>query len=142
MKSPMVRLRTDNVEAAMRFCERAARHAIAWAGPRSKPFDLIRIYTLSATLMFFFLYFGNILIDPWAADFIKLAEAMLGYPSFTGRFINGGQGREIGMALIWLLSGYERTHSVTGVILIQALMGLAIAPLAYLALHPWFPRAA
>jgi hypothetical protein len=138
----MVRLREDNVEGAMRFCELAARHVIAWVGPRSRPFDLIRIYALSMTIMFFFLYFGNILIDPGAADFIKLAELMLGGPNFTGRLINGAQGREIGMALIWLLSGYERTHSVTGVIVIQALMGLAIAPLAYLALHPWFPRAA
>jgi hypothetical protein len=119
-----------------------ARHAIAWIGPRSKPFDLIRIYALSATILFFFLYFGNILIEGGAADLIKLAESMLGNPSFTGRLINGAQGREIGMAPIWLLSGYERTHSVTGVILIQALMGLAIAPLAYLTLHPWFPRAA
>ena len=47
-----------------------------------------------------------------------------------------------GMALIWLLSGYELSHSLTGVIIIQVLMGLAISMLCYLTLHPWLPRAA
>ena len=105
----------------MRSFTFAASRTLAWIGPRSKPFDLIRIYTLSAATLFFFLYFGNALIDGGAADFVKLADSMLGNPSLAGRMINGAQARELGMALVWLLGGYELTHSVTGVILIQAL---------------------
>jgi hypothetical protein len=123
-------------------CNSAARSITAWAAPRSRPFDLIRIYSLSAIPAFFFLYFGNINILPGASEFIKVAELMLGNAHLDGGLLNGGQGRELGMALIWLLSGYELSHSLTGVIIIQVLMGLAIPVFCYLTLHPWLPRAA
>ncbi len=123
-------------------CSSAARIIAAWAAPRSRPFDLIRIYLLGALPAFFFLYVGNVYIEPGASDFTKVAELMLRDAHLDGGLLNGGQGREIGMALIWLLSGYELSHSLTGVIIIQVLMGLAIPMLCYLTLHPWLPRAA
>ena len=123
-------------------CSSATRSIAAWAAPRTRPFDLIRIYSLGAIPAFFFLYFGNVYIEPGASEFIKVAELMLGNAHLDGGLLNGGQGREIGMALIWLLSGYELSHSLTGVIIIQVLMGLAIPVLCYLTLHPWLPRTA
>jgi hypothetical protein len=67
---------------------------------------------------------------------------MLGGGHLDTRLLNGGQGRELGMSLIWLISGYELTHSLAGVVIIQFLMGLAIPVLCYLTLHPWLPRTA
>jgi hypothetical protein len=124
------------------ICSSTTRRTAVWIAPGSKPFDLIRIYSLSAIPAFFFLYFGNIWIEPGASEFIKVAQAMLGDAHLDGGLLNGGQGREIGMALIWLISGYELSHSLTGVIIIQVLMGLAIPLLCYLTLHPWLPRTA
>src|ERR1700684_1063350 len=49
----------------------------AWLGPRSKPYDLIRIYAIGAVIAFFFLYFGNIRIENGASDYIELARTIL-----------------------------------------------------------------
>lgn len=118
------------------------RAVAPWLLSRSKPFDLLRIYALSALVGFFFLYFGSIGVEHGAFDYIELAHTMLGGGNLKDQIINGNQGRDIGMALIWLVSGYPLTHSLTGVVVIQVLMGMTMPLLAYLALHPWFPRAA
>ena len=76
-------------------CSSAARIIAAWAAPRSRPFDLIRIYLLGA-LPAFFLYVGNVYIEPGASDFTKVAELMLRDAHLDGGLLNGGQGREIG----------------------------------------------
>jgi hypothetical protein len=114
----------------------------AWLGPRSKPFDLIRIYAVSATIGFFFLYFGNIFVEPGAANYIKLLRTILSGQNLIGHPPNGVWGRDIGMSLIWLVSGYPITNSVIGLIVLQVFMGMIIPVLAYLTLYPWFPRAA
>jgi len=118
------------------------RGVVSWIGPGSKQFDLIRIYALGALIGFFFLFFGDISVENGAADYVQLALAIVGDASLKGQVLNGGQGRDIGMALIWLISGYLYTHSFIGVIAIQVLMGLTMPLLCYLALRPWFPRAA
>jgi len=115
----------------------------AWLGPRSKPYDLIRIYAIGAVIAFFFLYFGNIRIENGASDYIELARTILNDDGSLQKHLpNGVWGRDVGMALLWLVSGFPFTHSLTGVIIIQVLMGLMMPLLVYLTLEPWFPRAA
>jgi hypothetical protein len=126
----------------MRHLKSFIRTLGAWLGPRSKPFDLIRIYAFGAIIAFFYLYFGNIFVEPGATEYINLAQAILSGSDLKGHVLNGAWGRDIGMALIWLVSGFPLTHSLTGVVIIQVIMGLTMPLLGYLALHPWFPRTA
>lgn len=125
----------------MRSGATAGSHA-GWLMPGSKSFDLVRIYALSAVVGFFFLYFGNITVEHGAVDYIELAHAMVTGGNLKDQIINGNQGRDIGMSLIWLVSGYPLTHSLAGVIVIQVFAGMMMPLLAYLAIRPWFPRAA
>src|ERR1700729_434418 len=95
----------------------------AWACPRSKSFDLIRIYLVGALVGFFFLYVGDMSVQPGAGDYVLVEEAIL-HNSHLDSLPNAPYGRDIGMALVWLISGFQLTHSLTGVVIIQVLMGL------------------
>jgi hypothetical protein len=126
----------------MRHLDSFIRTLGTWLGPRSKRFDLARTYAVGAAIAFFYLYVGNIYVEPGATEYIDLAQAMLSGGDLKGHILNGAWGRDIGMSLIWIISGFPLTGSLSGVVIIQVMMGLAMPLLSYLALHPWFPRTA
>jgi len=128
-----------NAKSSMRTL---VRTAAVWVGPRSIPFDLVRIYAFSLIVTFFFLYFGDITVEHGSYDYVHVAQAIIGDWDFGGRPPQGPWGRDIGMALVWLISGYQFTQSLTGVIVIQAVMAITMPVLAYLSLQPWLPRTA
>ena len=119
-----------------------SRSASAWVGAGSKGFDLIRIYAIGAVVAFFFLWVGNIWVEPGSVDYINIAQAMLSGTDLRDNPPNGFSGRDIGVALIWIASGFPLTGSLTGFIIIQVAMGLAIPIFCYLAIRPWFPKTA
>src|SRR4029453_14349192 len=127
---------------AMRHLDSFIRTLGTWLGPRSKRFDLARTYAVGAAIAFFYLYVGNIYVEPGSTEYIDLAQAMLSGGDLKGHILNGAWGRDIGMSLIWIISGFPLTGSLSGVVIIQVMMGLAMPLLSYLALHPWFPRTA
>ena len=100
----------------------------------------MRIFLVSAIVGFFYLYFGAFELEPGAADYENWADTLVSGKSLVGQselYI-----RDIGMPLIMLIGGFPFTHSLIGVTIIQALMGMTIPLLAYSAIRPWFPRAA
>jgi Dolichyl-phosphate-mannose-protein mannosyltransferase len=127
--------------SALSYPLRSSTRAVSiWLGPSSKSFDLLRLYALSAAVGIFYLYFGMIGIENGASSYTDWADAIVHGTTFRGNI--AFYIRDVGMALVLLISGYTITHSLIGVMIIQTMMGIAMPVLAYLALRPWFPRTA
>ena len=124
----------------MTYLTIAIRCLCAWLGPRSQPYDLVRVYALSMMIGLFYLFFGNLGIETGATHYMQWADVIV-----SGHSIKGNTAfyiRDVGMALIVLISGFPWTQSLTSLVLIQVAMGITMPLFTYAMLRPWFPRTA
>jgi hypothetical protein len=111
-----------------------------WLGPASAGYDAVRIFALSSALGHFYLYFGAFAVESGASHYTDWADAIV-----SGADLKGNPAmyiRDVGMALVMLIGGFPFTRSLVGITIIQVAMGMVMPLLVYLALRPWFPRAA
>lgn len=93
--------------------------------------DLAKILLISTLVQVFFLFTANYALPGGAQEFFAYANALL-----TGQKAPTIYSRDIGFPLLLILSGYYVSHSLIGITIIQALMGIAIPALIYLAVAP------
>jgi hypothetical protein len=119
---------------------RAASRVGIWLLPSTKTFDMVRIFVISAAVGFFYLYFGAFELEHDTAGYEAWADALVNGTSLVGQ--GGLDHSDVGMPLILVIGGFPFTHSLIGVTIIQALMGMTMPLLAYSAIRPWFPKTA
>jgi hypothetical protein len=130
----------------MNVLTRAAVRVGIWLLPSTSAYDMMRIFMVSAAVGFFYLYFGSFSVETGVAGYGEWAEALVSGKGFIEQLDSGLveqlKNRDVGMPLIMVIGGFPFTHSLIGVTIIQALVGMAMPLLAYSAIRPWFPVAA
>jgi hypothetical protein len=96
------------------------------------PRDIAKILLISTLVQAFFLFTANYALPGGALEFFAYADALLNGQKAPHVF-----SRDIGFPLLLILSGYYVNHSLIGLTIIQALMGVVTPVLIYLAVAPF-----